>query len=265
MPAGTTIVCSDSIALRGCATTQLGIAQPQARPVVQRRGAGDAHAVQERPRQRPQVLHRRPRDPRVTARDGGIGEHHRAGRVAPERHLPHQRHARPLLEHQLEQGARHHSPRRATRDQPAAGRDQHQRSGCEPGEHAARPLVGHAAGAGGDAALRDGAAGAGGGAARLGWSDLRGLVVVVAVVVVLARERGRGAEREGGRRGGEDGQDAVLLEEHRNPFGRSRRTAGGRRVPIVRDDPSPDNNDSGSAERGSRSATSRCWRGAPRR
>ena len=80
--------------------------------------------------------------------------------------------------------------------------------------------------------------------------------LVVAVVVVLARERGRGAEREGGRRGGEDGQDAVLLEEHRNPFGRSRRTAGGRRVPIVREDPSPDNNASGSAERGSRSATS---------
>ena len=80
------------------------------------------------------------------------------------------------------------------------------------------------------------------------------------------RERGCGAEREGGRRGGEDGQDAVLLEEHRNPFlvGRGARPAAGA-FPIVREDPSPDNVDSGSAERGSRSATGGGGGGAPRR
>ena len=128
----------------------------------------------------------------MPARHRRIAQHHRAGRVAPDRHLPHQRHPRALREHQLERarspamvtpagrspsaGSRR-SRLRATRggDHAAASGHEHQRTGRKPEQRGVGALLGHAAGAGGNAALRHAArnARARARAAGLSRSDLR--------------------------------------------------------------------------------------------
>jgi hypothetical protein len=127
-------------------------------------------------------------------------------------------------------------PRTRDGDQTAARRHQHQRAGREAEQRGAGALFGHAARAGGDAALRHAGLGVARPApARLDRSDLRGLAVVELVVVVLAGERRSSADGESRGRRGDDGHDAVLLEVHGNPFPVDERPAGRPCSPRVRE------------------------------
>ena len=93
----------------GALDRQLGVAEPDPRPVAQLHRPAHALAVHERPVRRARVLDHRSRavggpNARMQARDRGVGQHHARVRCAAERELGHQRHARRVVEHQLEHG-----------------------------------------------------------------------------------------------------------------------------------------------------------------